>query len=60
LNIASSRELPILVFTIIVFAAFSMLSRSFLTVSGMRLVFEQAAIVGIIAIAVTMTLIMAA
>jgi ribose/xylose/arabinose/galactoside ABC-type transport system permease subunit len=57
-NMASSRELPILVFTIIVFVAFSIFSRSFLTVSGMRLVFEQAAIVGIVAIAVTMTLIM--
>lgn len=58
MSVISGRELPIIVFTAIVFIAFSVLSPSFLTVSGMRLVFEQAAMVGIVAIAVTMTLIM--
>jgi len=57
-TIVSGREIPIAIFTVIVFVGFSILSPSFLTVAGIRLVFEQAAIVGIIAIAVTMTIIM--
>lgn len=58
MRIVSGRELPIAIFTVGVFVAFSFLSPSFMTVAGVRLVFEQAAIVGIIAVAVTMTIIM--
>jgi ribose/xylose/arabinose/galactoside ABC-type transport system permease subunit len=58
MSVIAGRELPIAIFTIGVFAAFSFLSPSFLTPAGIRLVFEQGAIVGIIAIAVTMTIIM--